>query len=97
MTAAIARRLEALEKRHGASAGPRTILLCWGVAPGVPKPEITRVRQMNGELSWTRQPDETEREFLDRAKREVPRSPGGSPCWCTTIDRRVRHTPAVHS
>ena len=46
------------------------------VSPGHLDAEIHRLRDDDGKL-WTRQPDETEQELVDRATFEVKRTPLG--------------------
>jgi len=70
----IQKRLAALEATT-APADEITII-CKFVSPGHSDAEIHRLRDNDGKL-WTRLPDETEQQLIDRASLEVKRSPWG--------------------
>lgn len=59
------------------------------VSPGQPDAEIYRLRDDDGKL-WTRQTGETEQELIDRASKEVKRSPWGA-ASLTADDAEVCH------
>jgi len=72
---AIEKRIAALEQAAPPADG--LVIVRRFVSPGQPKAEIHRLRADDGEL-WTRQPGETEQDFIDRASREVKRNEWGS-------------------
>jgi len=74
------KRIAALEATT-APANDFTIIRRF-VSPGHLDAEIYRLRDDNGKL-WTRQNGETEQELIDRASREVKRTPWGVACLIT--------------
>jgi len=69
------RRIAALEQASPPADG--MVIIRRFVSPGHLDAEIHRLRADDGEL-WTRQPGETEQDFIDRASREVKRNEWGS-------------------
>lgn len=69
-------RILALEKRK--SPNQFTVIIRRFVAPGHVGDEIDHIEDRNGK-SWSRQPGETEDDFIDRAKSECSPNPKGIP------------------
>ena len=67
-------RLSTLEKATGMN-GPDTIIISFMARKGEEK-ELTALKDHRG-TTWTRTPDESEDQFIDRAKAEVVRNKGG--------------------
>ena len=70
------RRIAELEKADSTNEGPTTIIIrC--MTPGNLEVEIQELHDSKGSQQWTRQPGETEQEFIDRASHEVKRDGPG--------------------
>lgn len=72
---AIEKRIAALEQAAPPADG--LVIVRRFVSPGHLDAEIHRLRGDDGEL-WTRQPGETEQDFIDRASGEVKRNEWGT-------------------
>ena len=72
------KRVTALEQVTTDNGFPDTIFILFK-NPGQTETEIHKLCNSSGvdRLEWLRGPDESEREFEDRASREVPRNAGG--------------------
>ena len=74
---ALERRISALEK--ASPPDDNLTIIRRFVSPGEVDAEIQGLSAIDGQ-HWTRHPGETERELIDRASREVKRTPWGFAC-----------------
>ena len=70
------RRIAELEKAGTTGEEPMTIVIRWMTRENL-KEEIQELHDSKGSRQWTRQPGETEQEFIDRADFEVRRDGPG--------------------
>ena len=71
------KRIAELEKAQPSNDGVKTIIVRF-ISPGVSGDDLQALHSYSGAQHWTRDLSESEKNFIDRASREVERKgPGG--------------------
>ena len=66
------KRIAELEKAQPSNDGVKTIIVRF-ISPGVSDDDLQALHSYSGAQHWTRDPSESEQNFVDRASREVER------------------------
>ena len=70
------KRIAELEKAQPSNDGVKTIIVRF-ISPGVSGDDLQALHSYAGGQHWTREPSESEQNFIDRASREVERKGPG--------------------
>ena len=70
------KRIAELEKAQPSNDGVKTIIVRF-ISPGVSGDDLQALHSYSGAQHWTRDPSESEQNFVDRASREVKRNGRG--------------------